>query len=348
MQKWFSVFLLVALVLAAMPAPPLLATTPEPTPALSAKVLQPEDLSAYFAQVDPEAFGMDMFSGEFVPDEAVAYLSFEMVMGFTLSAESKLEQATIDAALEDPKILIEEFMGSSNMFADAEEYEELPGLDDIGDASRGITMLTNMGDIKARADFVVFRQESIVAMAFNLYYQEQQPLVSIGYIGRKFNKRIEEALSSEESPAQQPTANGDEMALQPEDMPLNFMQIDPIAMGFGEAKTEDFSPENIFAYMNFQIIVDVISSEVEAFDEALGGIEGSGFEELPGMDDIGDASQGFKMSQPGPMPLAIEVVVFKEGSFAAILINMFGGDQELDISTRELAKKASKRLAQSE
>ncbi len=185
----------------------VLAPTEEPTAIpemdISELVLTSADFpDVAFSDVSLEEMGMsaeDLNSEDFTVESFFALLepqNFEMVMGFTTLVQSPLDKAGFDIILNQPDILIKSFLGGMGDAA-ASEQEELPELNNIGNASAGITLVTDIEGVSMRIDMVIFRHDSIGSFIMVMYLDGQQPVVSLKDITVKFDEKIAAFLASQ-------------------------------------------------------------------------------------------------------------------------------------------------------
>ena len=184
------------------PTPTPLPPTPTltPLPDLSNVVLTLEDLPSGFEAMSPAEFGFtkeDLSQDDFTVESLFVFLEaehFELVMGFTALVSTRLEQAGFDVALRQPDFLLDSLIGGMGA-TDILEQKDLPDLDDIGDASAGVTVAVDMEGISMRMDIVAFRRDVVGAFVFVMYIDGDVPIVPIGDVSRIFDERIVEVLS---------------------------------------------------------------------------------------------------------------------------------------------------------
>jgi hypothetical protein len=177
--------------------------TPTVTPTsgldLSKVVLSLEDLPSGFEVMSLSEFGLtkEGLSGDdFTVESLFAFMGtepFELVIGFTTFLPTRLEQAGFDVALDQPEFIMESFvsgMGATEIL----EQKELADLDDIGEASAGMTVVANMEGIPMRMDMAVFRRDIVGAFVLVMYLDGDHPAVTIGETARQLDDRIVEML----------------------------------------------------------------------------------------------------------------------------------------------------------
>ena len=185
------------------PVPP--SPTPTPLPDLSNVVLTLEDLPSGFEAMPPVELGFteeDLSQDGFTVESLFVFLEaehFELVMGLTALVATRLEQAGFDVALRQPDFVLDSLIGGMGA-TDILEQKDLPDLDDIGDASVGVTVAADMEGIPMRMDIVPFRRDVVGAFILVMYIDGDVPIVPIGDVARMFDERIVEALSVTPTP----------------------------------------------------------------------------------------------------------------------------------------------------
>lgn len=189
--------------------PPPTPASPTPGPAapatplldLSDVVLTVKDLDPVFQEMSPEELGLnpeDMSQGGFTIESLFLFMAsepLEFVMGFTTLLPTQLERTGFDVVVNQPDLLLSSFisgMGATEVL----EQDELPGLDDIGDASAGLTVVADMQGIPMRIDAAVFRRDVAGAFVFVMYLDGGTPLVPVGDAARKLDSLVLSKLAS--------------------------------------------------------------------------------------------------------------------------------------------------------
>jgi len=176
---------------------------PSPTtlPDLSDVVLTLDDLPSGFSDMPLEQLGLtpeDLSGGGFEAESVFAFLepsAFQLIMGFTLLVPDAIQQAGFDLALRNPEFLLNLFVSGMGA-TEVVEQQELPGLDDVGDVSTGLTVVADLGGISMRIDMVVFRTGPAGAIVMLMYPDGADPDISIGEVAQRLESRLTEALSS--------------------------------------------------------------------------------------------------------------------------------------------------------
>ena len=234
----------------------------------------------------------------------------------------------VDMVLASPDMLLEELMGGME---GAEEMQTLPGLDNIGDASKGVTMVADMGGMPARVDLVLFRLGDNLGLVLNMYFKEQTPLASIEDLALKFNERLSTTPATPE--------------LVKEDLPTAFAQLDPAMFGLDQPSGE-FTSEHPFVFMNMELVLGITVKAEEADVDELAEqmLEGGTVQEITGPEDVGERARWFSGAMPGGMPLKADMAVFRRGSLVALVAYAYFQGQEISISIEDIARSFDARL----
>lgn len=180
----------------ATPAP---TNTPAAPSDISSVVLTLDDLPPGFEAVSLEEWGLtrDALSNDELTIETIfafmEYEHFEFLFGFTTLLPTRLDQASFDAELGDTDYLIESFvmgLGASGVT----EQSAIPGLDDIGDMSAGLTVVATLEGMAMRMDMVVFRKGPVGAFLLAMYLDGDTPVISIEDASLLLEAKIEEVL----------------------------------------------------------------------------------------------------------------------------------------------------------
>jgi hypothetical protein len=162
---------------------------------LSEIVLTVEDLPAGFQEMEPSEMGVSKESlsqGGLKVEGLFTFLEpkrFQILMGFTSLLATKLEQSGFDMSLREPETLSDSLikgMGATTIL----EQKPLTDVDDIGDASAGITIVADMQGIPMRIDVVVFRQATIGSFIMLMYPDKDVPAISAGDAARKLAAKL--------------------------------------------------------------------------------------------------------------------------------------------------------------
>lgn len=189
--------------------PPTLTATPISTPTdiptsvsdLSKAVLTLEDFPFGFTEMSLAEFGLtkEALSGEdFTVEEIFVFLAadpLEIVIGFTTLLPTQLDQVGFDVGLHQPDFMMDAFVGGMGA-TDILEQKELPHLNDIADASAGLTVVADMEGIPMRMDMAVFRRDIVGAFVLVMYIDGDVPLWSVEEVTNKLDDRIVEVITS--------------------------------------------------------------------------------------------------------------------------------------------------------
>jgi hypothetical protein len=121
---------------------------------------------------------------------------YEIVLGFTAVLTNTLGQVSADMALNNPDELMAGMVTGMSGGADVIEKEPLTDLDNIGDASTGVTMLVDVQGIRMRFDMSMFREDTVLGILLVMYKDGMTPSVSIQELTPVFDQRIVDVLQS--------------------------------------------------------------------------------------------------------------------------------------------------------
>jgi len=189
--------------------PPTLTVTPINTPTvtptsgpdISKAVLSLEDLPSGFEEISLDAFGLtkeDLSGDDFRIESIFTVMGtepFELVMVFTTLLPTRLDQAGFDVSLSQPDFLMESFVGGMGAI-DILEQKELAQLNDIGDASAGVTVVADLEGIPMRMDMAVFRRDIVGAFVLVMYIDGDVPVLTVDEVTNKLDDRFVEVLPS--------------------------------------------------------------------------------------------------------------------------------------------------------
>jgi hypothetical protein len=168
---------------------------------LSDVVLTVQDLPPGFQEMSPEELGLtpeSLSQEDFTVESLFLFMAaeqLEFVMGFTALIPTELERTGFDVVLNQPDLLLQFFisgMGATEVL----EQEALSGLDDIGDASAGLTVVADIQGIPMRMDVAVFRRDIVGAFIFVMYLDGETPLLPVGDAARKLDARVLSAVTA--------------------------------------------------------------------------------------------------------------------------------------------------------
>ncbi len=127
-----------------------------------------------------------------VIDKGFAFVgadNIEFVTGYTFLFSDEVEMAGFNLELRRPDVLLDLIITAIKA-SGIEGQEEIPGLDNIGDSSVGVTLVTNWNDAPLRVDGVIFRRNDIGAVAAVVYVDGKQPSVAVGDVAHQIDERL--------------------------------------------------------------------------------------------------------------------------------------------------------------
>jgi hypothetical protein len=171
------------------PAPTETSTiTPTAPPELMAAALTIDDLPTGFVEMSPEELGVGEQSfpeGTYVfgfSDE----INAQLILGFIIPVTNRADQAAYDAMLPQMIEAMAIGMGAGP------DFQEIPGLDDIGETRSGITSLGQMGSLSMRYDIVGFRRGEVVAILVVGRPDSDEPTLPMSELTKLMDGRIME------------------------------------------------------------------------------------------------------------------------------------------------------------
>lgn len=179
----------------------------------AATTLTLEDLPPGFTALPPNLTAeiisrLDLLSqqlgpGSPKPENTFAFVNqqdFQMVLGFTSQLPSASEQATFDTSLqtlEQPEVqqqlmsqLQEQLKAFEGVKVTEIDYNAPLGLDNLADASTGVTLSVELQGQSLRLDCAAFRRNQLGAFTAVMYPNGQPPLVTVSDAARKLDARI--------------------------------------------------------------------------------------------------------------------------------------------------------------
>ena len=180
-------------------------------PASTAATVTLKDLPPGFTELPPElsatlssrldVLAQQLGRGNLKPENFFAFVNpqdFQIVLGFTSQLSNQPEQASFDAnmqQLQKPDVQQQMLSQLQEKLKQAGEiqvtdYRTLPGLNDVANASTGITLGLKTKGQPLRLDFAAFRRNSVGAFTAVMYANGGQPKVAVGEVARKLDSRI--------------------------------------------------------------------------------------------------------------------------------------------------------------
>ncbi len=181
----------------------------EPTSAASTLTLQ--DLPPGFTELPPEISAalssrLDVLSqqlgqGNLKPENFFAFVNpqdFQIVLGFTSKIPEKPQQASFDASMQQlskPEVqqrMLSQLQERIKKIGEIKvtDYRTLPGLNNLANASTGITLGLEMKGQPLRVDCATFRRNSTGAFTAVIYPNGKPPKVAVGEVAQKLDGRI--------------------------------------------------------------------------------------------------------------------------------------------------------------
>lgn len=175
--------------------------TPTPLPDISAARIFLNELPAGFEEIPPEELGSgQMGDGEnaFQPQETFAYVNtskFQMILGMNYFVVSQMDRVGFDLAVNQPDIALKQLvsaMGTENVH----DEKILDGLDDLGDARIGMTMIADMEGVPVQVEIVMIRRDLIGGLIMSMTFPGQPGSISLHELGKLFDQNIQETLKT--------------------------------------------------------------------------------------------------------------------------------------------------------
>lgn len=176
-----------------------------------------EDLPPGFTELPPEIATMLASRLEVIqkqlgqenmkPENFFAYVNpktFQVVLGFTGKLPNQSEQATFDASLEkakQPEVqqkILSLLQEQLKTFGEVKvtDYRLLPNLNNVANASTGMTLALEMRGQPLRFDLAAFRRNTTGALTGIMYANGEQPALGVGDLAQKLDQRIEQVSAS--------------------------------------------------------------------------------------------------------------------------------------------------------
>lgn len=180
-----------------------------------------EDLPPGFTELPPElatqvASRLDILTkqlgqGNLKPENFFTFVNpqnFQIVLGFTGKLPNKPEQASFDSSLqqlqqaEAQQQMLSQLQEKLKAFGEIKVTDSgtLPGLNDVANASTGLTLGLEMQGQPLRMDLAAFRRNTVGAFTAVMYAKGGQPAVAVGDVARKLDGRIVQSAQTTHSP----------------------------------------------------------------------------------------------------------------------------------------------------
>jgi hypothetical protein len=176
-----------------------------------------EDLPSGFTELPPniaamlasrlEVIKQQLGQENMKPENFFAYVNpqnFQIVLGFTGKLPNHAEQASFDASMEKAKqpdvqqktlSLLQEQLKT---FGEVKvtEYRLIPELNNLANASTGMTLALEMKGQPLRFDVAAFRRNTMGALTGVIYANGEKPAIGVGDLARKLDQRIEQVAAN--------------------------------------------------------------------------------------------------------------------------------------------------------
>jgi hypothetical protein len=180
-------------------------------PASAQTTLTIEDLPSGFTELPPElaaelasrltVLAQQMGQGNLNPENFFAFVNpenFQLVLGFTNKLPNQSEQTSFDdnlQKLQQPEVqqmMRTQVREQLKAYGDVKvtDYKALPGLNDVANASTGMTLELELQGQPLRIDFAAFRRNAVGAFTGVIYANGTQPAIAVGDVARKLDGRI--------------------------------------------------------------------------------------------------------------------------------------------------------------
>ena len=180
-------------------------------PTAAQAMLTLKDLPSGFRELPPElaaefasrlnVLSQQVGQGSLKPENFFAFVNpenFQIVLGFTNKFPNQPEQASFDASLQQlqkPEVqqqILSQLQEQLKAYGEIKvtEYTALPGLNNLANASTGITLALEMQGQPLRLDFATFRRNTVGAFTAVMYPKGEQAAIAVGDVARKLDGRI--------------------------------------------------------------------------------------------------------------------------------------------------------------
>jgi hypothetical protein len=191
---------------------PTSTATRTPTPTLTAKpapdysqvLLKLEDLPKGFEEIpSSEIDREDLLSQStslYRYDNVFMFIepsNFEVLVGITMIVTGTLQQTSLDMQMENPALLMSFLgLGIDNAGGETSDKKTIPGMDDIGDSSTGMSMVIDMSGIAMQTDIAMFREGNVVGMLMLMHPKGSTAKASLHELSLILDQRIVEAQAA--------------------------------------------------------------------------------------------------------------------------------------------------------
>lgn len=184
--------------------PPTATFTSTPAPDISAARISLNELPAGFEEIPADEFGLDKTTSSndtFKPEVVFAFVNttqFQMIIGMNFFVSGGLERVGFDLAVNQPEKALKE-MASALGTQNVRDEKILEGLDDVGDARIGMTMIADMEGMEGtpmQVDIMLFRRDTIGGMLISMTFAEKPGSISLHDLGKLFDQNIQKTLET--------------------------------------------------------------------------------------------------------------------------------------------------------
>jgi len=134
---------------------------------------------------------------EFQPEAVFVYVneeSFQLIMGMSFLLTDDLDRIGFQAALNEPEIMLKEFV--SLWGENAREERILEGLGHVGDTQVAMTMLADMSEVPMQMDVTMFQRGVAGAMLISARQEGEKSAISLAELGTLFDRQIQNSLAA--------------------------------------------------------------------------------------------------------------------------------------------------------
>lgn len=190
---------------------PTLTPTATPTPGPASATILLSDLPTGFDAVSSadlarlnlteqdiaRSFGSSFSSGQ--PHNLSVYIatrpSYELVMSLVVYPLSTLDRAGFDLAATTPDLMVKSFStGLARGTQTVKSANIIPGLENIGDGSIGVSAVVVAVPNNSQIDLVLAHRGSVGQIVAVFYFEGTKPLIPVGDLARILDGRIANAF----------------------------------------------------------------------------------------------------------------------------------------------------------
>lgn len=170
-------------------------------PDLATARISLSDLPAGFEELPIDESELTSGGGDngFQPQAVFVYVnegSFQLIMGMSFLLTDDLDRIGFQAALNEPEIMLKEFV--SLWGENAREETVLEGLGHVGDTQVAMTMLADMSEVPMQMDVTMFQRGVAGAMLISARREGEKSAISLAELGTLFDRQIQDSLAASE------------------------------------------------------------------------------------------------------------------------------------------------------